>query len=591
MSSPRIRSTTAMVAMSLLVVSCGQPGANPAGTGSDSPTGSLCQGFIDATSGLSGERDHDAYTEDLNEAARPVYDYLVGNEIQLPQQVIASWETLAHGNPDDDDLEAIHYLGGVLVPELGPACEELGRNVTPIPASLETADPAPNVELRPLYEEGTVDHACDVFIQTLFAWSDTRSGGAEIGPHIAELADGLAADLETQGISEGLEDLASYSDKYRTRPIVQAAEEAEAHLAAASQALASHSMVCAHLNTWNIHDDVNPVDLEYHRSRWEALGYDDYTARIHVTELENIRRGRDLIVVVDDGRLQEVYDIRTGDMVGPPTGVLLTIEGLFYAVEASGAGQGFHPVLGYPYGIDPVHVNGLSEGTEFDRSILGSTADVTTTVAAIDEFTPVRACGDARVPGGQPIPETQPLDGDASQAVDALAATGEEGERFVATYDYGIFERTNGILVLLGDDERGNLAFASFEREGLGWRPTSWGICRWGDAGYTRAAWALDPEEDFDSRSDEIHLIAQDECAVHTRYGNEYLVVAEFSATKVQLEVWQADEPPPSPDGLDYYNASCPMGKVVKITVNLDEPVGNRELVGATDPSEWPSDY
>lgn len=577
-----------MVAVFVLVAACGQPGG-PGQAASRSETSDLCQDFIDATISLNEASDYAAYTEVMNEAAAPVFDAISDADHDLPQQVLASWENLAHGSPTNNDLEAIHHLGGVMVPEYGPACEELGRNILPVPPEASTAT-APSIEIRAIYEEDTVDHACDVFIQTLHGWAEARSSGAEIGVHIADLADELIAGLESHGIEAGLDDLADYAGKYREYPIIRAAEEAGPHLAEASRELAGVSPVCAHLGSWT-HSEDRPVDLDYHRSRWEALGYDDYTVRIRLDEPGTLRGERELLVVVEGGEISQAYDIRTGETIDRPVGAPLTVEALFEAVADTSDGQiSFHPVLGYPDGTDSVLVMDLSEGTSFDRSILGSTADATAIVETVDEFQPGQACGAATVPGGEPIPEVEPLDEDARQAVDALAAN-VEGERFASNYEYGIFSRVDDTLVLLGDDGAGNLSYASFERDNGQWMVTSFGTCSWDEDGYRQVAWTLDPESTFEEGSSEVHLLVRDECASHTRFGNKYLVVEKRSVSTVELVVWRADNPPPPPEGPEFFEADCPAAETVQLTVILDEPLGDRELVGATDPADWPSDF
>lgn len=109
----------------------------------------------------------------MNEAALPVYEYLFQGDRQLPPGVGEAWENLAFGTPTSTDLETVHYVGNVLVPELGARCEELGRNVlAPPPSPMHDPTDVPAVAVTPLYEDGTIDHACDVFIQTLDGWSD-----------------------------------------------------------------------------------------------------------------------------------------------------------------------------------------------------------------------------------------------------------------------------------------------------------------------------------------------------------------------------------------------------------------------------------
>lgn len=55
--------------------------------------------------------------------------------------------------------------------------------------------------------------------------------------------------------------------------------------------------------------------------------------------------------------------------------------------------------------------------------------------------------------------------------------------------------------------------------------------------------------------------------------------------------VWRADHPPPPPEGPEFFEGDCPADEIVQLTVILDEPLGDRELVGATDTADWPSDF
>jgi hypothetical protein len=294
-------------------------------------------------------------------------------------------------------------------------------------------------------------------------------------------------------------------------------------------------------------------------------------------------------VVVADGVLEAVYDLRTSEEIDPPTGVPLTVDQMFDAVaNADPELTWFHPVLGYPGSVGHVSFSEVSEGTDFDRSLLGSTADATAAVEAVAEFTPGQAFGAAHVRGGEPIPPVQPLDEDAEQALDALAVVEEEGGYFTSTFEYGISERTDGTLVLLGEDGSGGFSDASFVREDGQWKPVGWGTCYWDDDGYGISPWVLDPEKSFEPDSRGVHLVVGDECGSHTRYGNEYLVVARTTDTEVEIEVWEADFPPPPPKGAEFFEPSCSLGEVVQLTVVLDEPIGERRLTGATDPADWP---
>ena len=93
------------------------------------------------------------------------------------------------------------------------------------------------------------------------------------------------------------------------------------------------------------------------------------------------------------------------------------------------------------------------------------------------------------------------------------------------------------------------LADAAFVRDGEGWRISGFGTCEWRDDGYTVSPWTFDPENPVDPASTEISVLTGDECASHTRFGNEYLVVVAGTGDEVELVVWRANQPPPPPEG------------------------------------------
>ncbi len=570
------------VLLALVVAACGAPedGSRTSSPVEPSST-SICQAFIDATEDLHPEMDTEAFAAVVNPVSVPIFEYLLDEGLELPNEVILGWENLAYGQPNNNDLEAVHYTGGELARHIGVECEELGRNIGEAPVSV-VAEPAPEVSVTPIYPVGTVDYFCDVFIQTMAGWSEARSSGGQIGLDIAQLSRGLAADLEGLGITAGVADLRGYASLYETRPIIEAHESAEHHLWDASDALSEHSVVCAHLSP-HLHD--HPDDLAYHQFRWEALGYDDYVMRLRLVDNLDARRESDFLVVVERGQPNAVFDIRTGEEVEPPLLLPLTIDEMFSRVHPS---DHFDPVFGYPTGAGPVGLLALTEGTEFDSAILGSAADPKVTVVAVPEFVPGKRCGPATIAGGQEIPETfQPLDDDALAALEILAANAE-GSRFVESYEYGMFARTDDTLTLLGDDGAGNLAYAYFEMRDGEWAPHNFGTCHWEDDGYRMASWTPDPEAQVEGASDTVHILAADECQSHARFGNEYLVVAHHTSESVELTVWRAINPPPPPEGPEIWTSDCPYGGPVQITVILDQPIGDRELIGDTPPSEWP---
>lgn len=591
-----MRGIPIFVVGALLVASCGVPEEGSLGLQNQTAEGH-CQRFIDETEPLPGLSEYAVYVDALATAALPLIEFVWDLEPELSQDTMMSLEDIGFGEPDLDDLAAFDEVGALFASDEGTICEELSRNLGFMPPPPGPGwDTPPEVVVESVYPEGSVDYACDVFVQTMNAWLGARTSGQEVGVAIADLADEMIGRLEANGISDGLADLRTYSDKYRNLPIAQAGEEAEQYLSAASQQLASHSEVCGHLSTWGF-DGATTADLSYHIDRWGNYGFNTYHYRLVVGD-EDIARGQEsYVVVVEDGKLSEVFNIRTAQPDPGPDWLPLAISDLFEFIEGNPdvTSASFHPVLGHPRSLDVgplgVSIFELVEGADFDKSVLGSTADLSLVVEAIDEFLPGKACGHVRVGPGLPILEPTPLDDDAQQAVDVLAANAE-GERFVDDYEFGIASRTEDRLILLGISDSGTYSDAAFVRiDGL-WDPTGWGTCHWTDDGYSEVPWDFDPEATLDLAGSEIELLVHDDCGTTTDHGHEMFVVAEFSDEEVSLVVWQSKNPPPPPPGSEeaFRELSCPLGVVVQLTVLLEEPVGERSIVGSTPPEDW-SDY
>lgn len=592
-----MRGIPLFVIVCLIVGGCGIPG--DAGEErvriEDAGSDQACQDFIDATESLADQPDYRSYVEVLQAAAAPFFDYLFSFEVEMSQEAMLGAENLGFGEPTPEDLVALEEAGALFASDQGTICEKLSANIgfMPPPPGLGWVTPPP-VQVESVYPIGSIDHACDVFIQTIDGWSELRSRSEEIGVAIAELTDQVIDTLRANGVEDGLDELAIYSDKYRNVSIVQANEEGEQHLATASRQLAQHSDVCGHLSVWS-NDENGGFDLQYNITRWVDYGFDTYTYHLSASDEAGPRDRETYLVVVVDGTVSEVYNIRTAESTSGPADTPLTVLDMFAFIDVNKVqSASFDPVNGHPQhvrlseGQTLFSVWDLSQGSDFDRSILGSTADVRVVVEAIDEFVPGKACGNARVPPGLEIPGVQPLDDDAQQALDDLASN-DEGGLFTDNYEYGIFERTDEYLVLLGESDTGDFSDAAFVWEDGQWKLHSWGQCHWSDDGYHLASWDLDPESDLDMTGSTLELILDDSCGTTTRFGNKILVVVEGDDAKIAVIVWQAANPPPPPPGSPdvFYEASCSIGIVVQLGVILNSPVGDREIVGSTPRQDW----
>ncbi len=226
----------------------------------------------------------------------------------------------------------------------------------------------------------------------------------------------------------------------------------------------------------------------------------------------------------------------------------------------------------------------LFQALTFDREPSAPPPDYSVRVlevVAVSEFDPGQNCGNAQVPGGEPIPPTQPLDDDSRQALAALFAVGPEGESFVSGYQYRVFSRTANELVLLGTAPDGALSDAYFQRIDGRWEPQTFGGCRWRPTGFNVAEWQPHPGHQLARESSVIELLAVDDCGVVFERNHEVVVVAEYSDGAIEIEVWEASNPPA--DSIGYSDLSCVIGATIRLSVRLPEPLGDRELVGASN--------
>lgn len=176
------------------------------------------------------------------------------------------------------------------------------------------------------------------------------------------------------------------------------------------------------------------------------------------------------------------------------------------------------------------------------------------------------------------------LDDDARAALDELVngPTGVEAGGFDTDYEWSIALRTDDELVLFGQAADGHFADVRFDRRDGAWSPSGWGGCRiLIDApGLGPARVAVDPARPIDPADTELGLLINElACASgEAPTGREVVPVVVETATTVTVTALVA----PVAGG-----AECPSNPWHPITITLDEPLGDRQLLdGQTSPAE-----
>ena len=191
-------------------------------------------------------------------------------------------------------------------------------------------------------------------------------------------------------------------------------------------------------------------------------------------------------------------------------------------------------------------------------------------------------CGRAQAGFRFTAPDPLPLGQEGENALDALSAL-EEGRFFAETFDWGVWSRTDSRLVLLGRGPSG-LGDVSFTPSADGtWLPGGWGDCDWsaGTASQGAAAtWIADPDDPPAPDSTTLHLLATERaCANGQPPGDREVthVVVESPTTVTVIVLVERIEG----------SATCQSNPSFEYTVELDSPLGDRDLVdGSSIPGE-----
>lgn len=237
------------------------------------------------------------------------------------------------------------------------------------------------------------------------------------------------------------------------------------------------------------------------------------------------------------------------------------------------------------------NVLALIIGAIFVLAACGSDADDVQTNAADTPSSDLFArCGSAVFPAIPPDIDAFPAMDVEIQAVFDEFVTGPLAVEaaFIADFDMRVVERTDTTLELLGSGPDG-YATASFEKRDGAWSARGWGGCNIEITapGFGTAQTILDPDVEPDPASSTLHVWIQErECASgQAPTDREVIPVVVESADRVEITTLVA---PVAGD------AECPSNPWYPVTVELDEPLGERTIVDAHMPPGvelmWPPD-
>lgn len=215
----------------------------------------------------------------------------------------------------------------------------------------------------------------------------------------------------------------------------------------------------------------------------------------------------------------------------------------------------------------------------------GSLADYEAAVASI-AVTPDAAqqltaqCGAVVFSSIPPdLDEFPPLDDDAQAALDGLieGPAGVEAGGFAPDFEWSIAARTDDELVLFGQRPGGGespWANVRFERRDEAWWPTGFGGC-WIEIvapGLGPASVGLDPDQPPDPAATELPLLINEQACANGRAPVDREIVPVVTETDESVSIVVLVAPVEG-------GANCPGNPWHPITVTLDAPLGDRELL------------
>jgi hypothetical protein len=201
-------------------------------------------------------------------------------------------------------------------------------------------------------------------------------------------------------------------------------------------------------------------------------------------------------------------------------------------------------------------------------------------------------CGAVELPvAASPVLPTDPLDADASAALESVRDVAAGEAAFFDEYEWFVADRAPERLVLFGVSLRSlppnvpPYADASFRREADAWVPDGWGQCRIEveAPGFGNAAWVLDAEPDPQSAELFVTINERTCASGQPPVGRQVVPVVVAAADRVTITVLVE----PVAGGAD-----CPTNPWFPVVVDLGEPLGDRPLFdgSAIPPLErpWP---
>ena len=183
--------------------------------------------------------------------------------------------------------------------------------------------------------------------------------------------------------------------------------------------------------------------------------------------------------------------------------------------------------------------------------------------------------------GAEPDFPTTPLSPDAEAALAATRNLGEEGVFFFDTIDWTIADDENGLLLFGRSTESSAdpaYGYAEFERRNDVWAPTGWGQCRLEVEadGWNGSDWVVNPEWAMDPTKSSIAvLVSERECANGEAPGDRAIVpIVMTEGTRITITVLIEPMANSGPNT----TVTCPGNPWVDATVELEEPLGGRDL-------------
>jgi hypothetical protein len=189
-------------------------------------------------------------------------------------------------------------------------------------------------------------------------------------------------------------------------------------------------------------------------------------------------------------------------------------------------------------------------------------------------------CGAVRFTDVPPdLDEFPPLDDEAQEALDELftGPTGIEAGFLAETTKWSIALRTDSELVLFGQADNaqtGNGSAVSFEMRTGTWTPVGWGGCRVQieAPGLGPATVGFEPENAPQSEAATLSLFINEQACASGRPPDDREVVVLVTETADAVSVLALVEPVEG-------GAECPSNPWYPIIVELDAPLGDRQLL------------